>query len=121
MGKQHVTLLCLFSLIWNLRQAAHLQRQASSEASSLWSELLAKPASNVDLSCGFPQVSPLRDSFAHEILGRYRHSFGLTVSVDINVLRARAVDVDRLRQHTSSHRHGGVKPLEGDPSLCGSR
>jgi len=68
----------------------------------------------------FLKVTLLRDSFAHEILGRYRHSFGLAVSVNINVLRARAVDVDRLRQHTS-HRHGGVKPLERNPSLCGGR
>jgi len=84
----------------------------------------AKPASNVGpLVRLFLRKSPppLSDSFAHEILGRYRHSFSLAVSVDINVLQARAVNVDRLRQHTCSHRHGGVKPPEGDLSLYGSR
>ena len=77
MDKKPVTLLCLFSLICLclclLRQAAHLQPQASSESLSLWSELLAKPC----LRCGplvaaFLKVNPLRDSFATKFSGRYR-------------------------------------------------
>ena len=77
------------------------------------------------LRCGPSRAAFLRyppqRQLRHEIPGRYRYSFGIAVSVDINAPQARAVDVDRLRQHTSSHRHGGVKPPKGGSSRCGSR
>jgi hypothetical protein len=72
------------------------KRKASSEACSLWSELLAKPTSDVDLSCGFPQVPPSETTSPQNSRPAIVTAFGLAVSVDINVLRARAVDVDRL-------------------------
>src|SRR5437588_10163090 len=42
------------------------KRKASSEACHRWSELPAKPASNVDLSLRLSSVSPLRDRLARK-------------------------------------------------------